>query len=289
MDKTNLPKTLLVRMETPMLAISDTVMTDRHHRSPEENYDERDPQNIISGTIPPFSLNGWFRHGMERFLQEKYGVTVCHPTEANGNFQREEVLERDLSDGYHEKGSCLEEEGGNGPCLVADLFGGFERRPGKFMREPIQFTPVRSSVDFTEGQAEAHYRRTIRHVASRNEEDHRVPFRNVELDLLANIDGTWRLELREKKPEYIAAIAGTVQFLNNHRRDFMHQLGGGKNFGAGIVETDLVNPLYDETDVSNLFNRARSSKTGKMEEKDEKFQNLLSTCIEEMENRIQET
>lgn len=74
-------------------------------------------------------------------------------------------------------------------CVILDLYGGFENRPGKFMRRPIQFSPVRSSVDYTRGQAEGHYRRLNRNVVSRNRDDHREPLRNTELDAVANLDG----------------------------------------------------------------------------------------------------
>ena len=73
-------------------------------------------------------------------------------------------------------------------CVIFDLFGGFGNRPGKVMDCPIKFSPVRSSVDDTRGQAEGHYRRLNRNVVSRNEEDNREPLRDAELDAVANLE-----------------------------------------------------------------------------------------------------
>jgi hypothetical protein len=152
--------------------------------------------------------------------------------------------------------------------VILDLFGGFGNRPGKVMRRPIQFSPVRSSVDYTRGQAEGHYRRLNRNVVSRNEEDNREPLRNVELDAVGNLDGTWHLSFRQIKPEFIGLLAEAIDYLNEHSSDFMHQLGGARNFGGGIVDCELLNPLYDETELRRVFDRAKG-KTRNMAEKDE--------------------
>ena len=51
----------------------------------------------------------------------------------------------------------------------------------------------------------------------------------------------------------------------------MHQLGGARNFGGGIVDCDLVNPLYEEHEFRRVFDRGKG-KTQKMEEKDETWE-----------------
>ena len=141
-----------VRIQTDLLVVGDSIMTDRHHAS-NGNYEDDDPQNQIGGIIPAFSLSGWLRHGMEKVIQER-GGTACHPGEPNANFRKDGVYNRDLDAGYHEKGACLDDDDDNG-CVILDLFGGFGNRPGKVMRRPIQFSPVRSSVDYTRGQPKA--------------------------------------------------------------------------------------------------------------------------------------
>ncbi|WP_306059970.1 hypothetical protein [Natronococcus wangiae] len=255
-----------VRLECDLLVVGDSILTDRHHAS-NANYDADDPQNQIGGIIPAFPLSGWLRHGMERVVHE-HGETACHPGEANANFRKDDVYERDLDAGYHPKGSCLEtiDDG----CVVFDLFGGFEGTPGKLMRRPIRFSPVRASVDYTRGQAEGHYRRLNRNVVSRNAADDREPLRNVELDAVANLDGCWHLSFREAKPAFLGLVSEAIEYLNEHQTEFMHQLGGARNFGAGIVDCDLLNPLYSNTELNRIFDRAKGV-TDAMSRKDDRW------------------
>ena len=219
-------------------------------------------------------------------MVQEHGSTACHPGESNANFRKDDVYNRDLGSGYHPKGDCLDNEDGNG-CVILDLFGGFGNRPGKVMRRPIQFSPVRSSVDYTRGQAEGHYRRLNRNVVSRNEADNRDPLRNVELDAVANLDGCWQLSFREPKPEFIALLYEAIDYLNNNKTDFMHQLGGARNFGGGVVDCELLNPLYTETEFRRVFDRGKKS-TAQMDNKDAEwsetylpeFEAALATRIE---------
>jgi hypothetical protein len=273
----DLDRDVFVRIQTDLLVIQDTIMTDRHHAS-NGNYEDDDPQNQIGGIIPAFSLSGWLRHGMEKIVQKR-GSTACHPGEANANFRKDGVYNRDLDAGYHEKGVCLEDNDGDG-CMILDLFGGFENRPGKVMRRPITFSPVRSSVDYTRGQAEGHYRRLNRNIVSRNEEDNREPLRNAELDAVGNLDGSWHLSFREIKPEFVALLAEAIDYLGTHQTDFMHQLGGARNFGGGIVDCELLNPLYSEAELRRVFNRGKDSTTN-MDEKDDRWETEYLPAFQE--------
>jgi len=281
----HIDRDVFVRIQTDLLVVGDSIMTDRHHAS-NGNYEDDDPQNQIGGIIPAFSLSGWLRHGMEKVVQER-GGTACHPGEANANFRKDGVYSRDLDAGYHPKGDCIGGDNSEG-CVIHDLFGGFDNRPGKLMRRPIQFSPVRSSVNYTRGQAEGHYRRLNRNVVSRNEADNREPFRNSELDAVANLDGTWHLSFREVKPEFIALLVEAVEYLDAHNTDFMHQLGGARNFGGGIVDCELINPLYEQQELRRVFNRGRDN-TNKMGQKDdtwadeyrEEFESILAERIED--------
>lgn len=265
MSAEDLDADFFVRLRSDLLVIGDSILTDRHHAS-NGNYDPTDPQNQIGGIIPSFSLSGWLRHGMECVVQE-YGATACHPGEANANFRKEVVYSRDLESGYHEKGGCIDADGDC--CVILDLFGGFDGRPGKVMRRPIKFSPVRSSVDYTRGQAEGHYRRLNRNVVSRNEADARQPLRNFEVDAVANLDGCWHLSFREMKPEFVALLAEAVDYLDAHQTAFMHQLGGARNFGGGIVDCELVNPLYEEHEFRRVFDRSKDPTKGMRARDDE--------------------
>ena len=276
---------VFVRIQTDLLVIGDSIMTDRHHAS-NGNYEDDDPQNQIGGIIPAFPLSGWLRHGMEAPLHQ-HGISACHPGEANANFKKTSVYDRDLDDGYHEKGSCVETGSDDTGCLVFDLFGGFDGRPGTVMRRPIKFSPVRNSVDYTRGQAEGHYRRLNRNVVSRNAEDNREPLRNAELDAVANLDGSWHLSFRELKPAFIGLLAEAVDFLDAHQTEFMHQLGGARNFGAGIVDCTLINPLYEEHELKRVFDRSKSP-TNAMGEKDDCWTEECRPAFEDaLQDRIE--
>ena len=282
----NIDRDVFVRLQTDLLVVGDCIMTDRHHAS-NGNYQDTDPQNQIGGIIPAFPLSGWLRHGMEQTVQAR-GGTACHPGEANANFKKNGVYNRDLSAGYHEKGACADNPKEDDGCIIFDLFGGFAGVPGKVMRRPIKFSPVRSSVDYTRGQAEGHYRRLNRNVVSRNREDNREPLRNAELDAVANLDGAWHLSFREVKPEFLALLAEGIEFLDVHKTDFMHQLGGARNFGGGIVDCELVNPLYEEHELRRVFDRGKGN-TNKMDDKDDRWVNeYLPEFQAALEERVEE-
>ena len=276
---------VFVRLRTDLLVVGDSIITDRHHAS-NGNYEADDPQNQIGGIIPAFSLSGWLRHGMETVLHER-DSTACHPGEPNANFRKEGVYNRDLEAGYHEKGVCVETNENEDGCVILDLFGGFNNRPGKVMRRPITFSPVRSSVDYTRGQAEGHYRRLNRNVVSRNEADNREPLRNTELDAVANLNGCWQLTFRELKPEFIGLLAEAIDYLDTHRTTFMHQLGGARNFGGGIVECGLINPLYEERELRRVFDRGRDTTTAMAEKDAEWNEEYLPTFKTALEERVE--
>ena len=134
-----------VGLEIDSLAPGDGIVIDRHHASA-ERYEADDPQNQIAGQVSPFTLSGWLRHGCERVLQVA-GATACHPGESNAEFMLDEVYERDLDSGYHEKGACVKGGDDDTGCLIYDLFGGFGDRAGRVIRRPIRFSPIRRQVD----------------------------------------------------------------------------------------------------------------------------------------------
>nr|WP_174876516.1 hypothetical protein [Halapricum salinum] len=253
-----------VGLEIDLLSPGDGVVTDRHHASA-DRYEADDPMNQIGGQISPFTLSGWLRHGCEAVLQEA-GATACHPGEPNADYMRAETYERDLESGYHEKGACTDAH--DAGCVVYDLFGGFGDQPGKLLRRPVSFSPIRRQVDVLDGEAEAHYRQLSSQVRSRNDEDGGQPLRQADRDVLGNVEGTWKLTLREVKPEFVGLLVEAVSFLDQHSHEFAFQVGGARNFGAGMADAWVVNPLYSEDEVRRVFNRAQDA-TQAMERKDE--------------------
>ena len=278
------PTKYLIGIEADLLLIQDSMIADRHNASG-DNYEPKDAFNQIGGVVMSFSLNGWLRHGMETVLINK-GLSVCHPSEASANLKKKDVYERDLSQGYHEKGSCLE---GKKECIIHEMFGGFENRPSIFMKHPIRYSPIRASLDYSEGQVEGHYRRIVRQISSRNDEDGREPFRSMESDAIANVEGTWKLSFRNLKPEYIGLLIEAIEYLNENREEFMHQLGGGRNFGGGIMKATLINPLYDNAEVNRVYDRAKKgSKSKDMKAKDKEWEKIQGAFKDELNNCVKQ-
>jgi hypothetical protein len=275
---------LYVGLEIDLLAPGDGIVTDRHHASA-DRYEPDDPQNQIGGQISPFTLSGWLRHGCEKVLLGA-DTTVCHPGEPNAEYMLQDVYERDLDAGYHEKGACVDAGDDDVGCVVYDLFGGFGDRAGRIIRRPVSFSPIRRQVDVAHGEAEAHYRQLNTQVRSRNAEDEGQPLRQATRDVVANVEGTWRLTLRELKPEYVGLIVEAVDYLDAHSDDYEMQLGGARNFGAGIVDAQVLNPLYTDDEVRRVYNRAKDA-TAEMEAKDDIWrEDLRQQFIAALQDRI---
>ncbi|WP_254863092.1 hypothetical protein [Halovivax gelatinilyticus] len=273
-----------VGLEVDLLAPGDGVVTDRHHASA-GRYEADDPQNQIGGQISPFALSGWLRHGCERVLQIA-GMSACHPGESNADYMRADVYDRDLDAGYHEKGSCVEGGAGESGCVVYELFGGFGAKPGVLLRRPVRFSPVRRQVDVLRGEVEAHYRQLHTQVRSRNGDDGGQPLRHATRDVVGNVDGTWLLSLRELKPEFVGLLVEAVSFLDAHSDQFEFQLGGARNFGAGIADVEVVNPLYSDREIRRVYNRAQDS-TAAMREKDEKWRDVYrAEFVRALQDRV---
>ncbi len=274
---------LYVGLDIDLLAPGDGIVTDRHHASA-DRYEADDPQNQIAGQISPFTLSGWLRHGCERVVQS-VGATACHPGESNADYMLQDVYARDLDAGYHEKGSCVDGDDDTG-CVIHDLFGGFNDRAGRVIRHPIRFSPIRRQVDVTKGEAEAHYRQLNTQVRSRNAEDEGQPLRKAERDVVGNLVGTWRLTLRELKPEYVGLLVEAIDYLNAHSAEYEMQLGGARNFGAGIVDAEVVNPLYTDAELRRVYNRAQGATSG-MEAKDDIWrERVRQQFVEALQARV---
>ena len=272
-----------VGLDIDLLAPGDGIVTDRHHASA-DRYEADDPQNQIAGQISPFTLSGWLRHGCERVSQTA-GATACHPGEPNADYMLDDVYDRDLDNGYHEKGSCVE-GGDDAGCVIYDLFGGFGDRAGRVIRRPIQFSPIRRQVDVTKGEAEAHYRQLNTQVRSRNAEDEGQPLRQATRDVVGNLVGTWRLTLRELKPEYVGLLVEAIAYLDARSDDYEMQLGGARNFGAGIVDARVMNPLYTERELRRVFDRSKAP-TQAMEKKDETWRTeCRDAFVEALQARV---
>lgn len=237
---------LYVGLEIDLLGPGDGIVTDRHHASA-SRYEADDPQNQIACQISPFTLSGWLRHGCEQ-IHQIAGASACHPGETNANFMLEDGYNRDLESGYHEKGSCVDGDYDMG-CVIYDLFGGFGDRAGRVIRRPIQL-------------------------------------RQATRDVVGSIDGTWRLTLRELKPEYIGLLVEAVDHLNAQRDVFELQLNGTQNFAAGIVDAQIINPIYTDDEVRRVFDRTKAA-TAAMASKDDIWrENVRQQFVRALHERV---
>jgi hypothetical protein len=58
-----------------------------------------------------------------------------------------------------------------------------------------------------------------------------------------------------------------VATLDAHSAEYAFQLGGARNFGAGIVDATVVTPLYTPSEIRRVYDRAKAT-TAAMEQKD---------------------
>jgi len=73
---------------------------------------------------------------------------------------------------------------------------------------------------------------------------------------------------RELKPEYVGLLVEAIDYLDAHSAEYDMQLGGARNFGAGIVDAEVVNPLYTDSELRRVYNRAQDATSG-MDTKDD--------------------
>lgn len=105
-------------------------------------------------------------------------------------------------------------------------------------------------------------------VRSRNAEDEGQPLRQATRDVVGNLVGIWRLTLRKLKPEYVGLLVEAINYLHAHGDKYAMQFGGARNFGAGIVDAEVVNPLYSDGELRRVYNRAQDATSG-MDTKDD--------------------
>ncbi len=112
------------------------------------------------------------------------------------------------------------------------------------------------------------------------------PLRQADRDVLGNVEGTWKLTLRELKPEFVGLLADAIAFLNTHSDEYAFQIGGARNFGAGIADVWLLNPLYADHELRRVFNRAQAT-TSAMAEKDTRWREECRPVFREaLETRL---
>lgn len=251
-DEMSLPE-VYVAIEIDLLSHKDDLVTHWNHTSACGYADDLVRQ--IENQVSPSTLSRWLYHGCEQVVQMA-GATVCDLSEPNGDLMWLENGEQGPGTGYHKIGACLDDyEHG---CVVFELFSGLGNRPEKLLRRPMSFSSIRPK-------------------------DGRQSFTPSDHTVLGNVRGTWKVTLRELKPEFIGLLCEAVSFLDMEREEFEFQLGGRRNISADLTEVRLINPLYSKGEIRRALNRAMAS-TETMEEKDDLWR---SKCRPEFVRALQ--
>jgi len=122
-------------------------------------------------------------------------------------------------------------------------------------------------------------------VRSRNSEDDGQPLRMASRDVVGNLVGTWKLSLRELKPEYIGLLVEAVDYLDAHS-EFELQLGGARNFGAGMVDARVINPLYTDAEIKRVYNRAQDATSGMAYKDDLWRESVRQQFVKPLQERV---
>ncbi|ERG92430.1 MAG: hypothetical protein J07HQW1_02474 [Haloquadratum walsbyi J07HQW1] len=121
-------------------------------------------------------------------------------------------------------------------CVIFDLFGGFGNRPRKVMGCPIK-------CPFERGRHSRAARGSLPAaepeccLPERGRQPGTAPGRRT--GRCGESGGCWHLSFREAKPEFVALLVEAIDYLDAHKTDFIHQLGGARSFGGGIVDCEL--------------------------------------------------
>lgn len=271
-----------VRLRTDLLVLGESIVLDRPGIA--DGDAGRTVGDHTGGVVLPFPLSRWLRRGIARVAQRR-GATVCRLDEGARAGRERATPGCDLDERYHPPGACARGRNVDEVCVVLDLFCGVGDRPGALVRRPVRFAPVRADVDVTRGQAAGQYRRLDQGVAGPCEDGELTGRGGI--DAVASLDGYWRLSVREPNPEFLGLLALAVDYLDDHRTELAHQVGRARDFGAGVLECDLLNPLYEDRELERVFEREADS-TPAMDEKDRRWTDeYRPACVEALEERLE--
>ena len=215
--------------------------------------------STTSALLPPTALTGWLEAGCQKLLLDS-GLSVCSAVSdemvASITGGREKQA-KDKEAGYHSRGECLGAKKGlkatgaelKEGCLIAETFGTLAK-PGALLRSTFEVHALRGHAMEAIISGRGGYgmfRVTTTAPRSRESQE---PYMPVELERMAFVDGMWSMQVRPWISDEMAAVIygmliKAVAFLNTNRTSYQSQMGGKRNFGAGIIECAIVNPLYD--------------------------------------------
>lgn len=251
---------LKIRLKSPQISIKNGLIPETHssfapgnHSNETEDYGVKFPANNVRCTISPWSLLGFIRSGFTDALIEK-GVSVCHGYDLNlpkGDY--EEFVKQDLVYGFHRKafksGKTIKgvakpecEVVMDKKCLVAEMFGTFAGDHRVFSVMPVKTTPIKNDyknrVRGVTGMG--NYQQIA--ISPRSAVDG-TPYATHTISVLEHVDAIMYIRMYEPNPRmsiHIAALLNGFDYKNTHKDEFKHQLGGGRTFGSGFVDTTVL-------------------------------------------------
>ena len=251
---------LKIRLKSPQVSIKNGLIPETHSRFPQGDTDEtkdfgkKFPANNIDCSISPYSLLGWLRYGITEALIEK-GISVCSSHNLNNvpaKKEYQEFLTQDTKYGYHRKVAPKSrekaKEGNAGKpecevvighqCIVSEIFGGFAGNHRVFSMMPVKTSPI--DKEYTQGVKNVTGKGNFLTLAiSPRSAVDGTPYATYTVNVIENLDAVMTLKMYEPNPRmniHIAVILMGIDYLNAHKDDFKHQLGGGRTFGGGFIE-----------------------------------------------------
>lgn len=258
-----------IRIKTDSLNIGSGkqggVITDRHRAESQRaiisQFDLFAVGSRTKAMISPFSIRGWLEHGVQSYLLNE-GISVCTSVTdevASAVGGGKTKIEKDKELGYHPKGECIKNDKEGKGCLVAQIFGTLVKpsliRQNPFIIHPTSGDGKKAIIDGKGGYG--NFR--VHYITPCNRAE-REPYLPTEVEMIAFVDGALGLKINKKVDDEMAKVINglfikAVEYLNSNRDEFEHQLGGKRNFGSGIIQCEIINPLYDDDDLDNLFGR----------------------------------
>jgi hypothetical protein len=269
-----------VRLRTELLVLGESIVIDLPGRADAADFTTEDQ---LGGVVLPFPLWRWLGRGIARVAQ-RHGATVCRLDgwRVAGRTGDPPIFESE--EGYHEPGACARGRNVEEVCVVVDLLRGFGDRPAALVRRPLRFAPVRADVDVTRGQAAGRYRRLAPGEAGSLEGGE--PPGGGGVHAVASLEGYWWLTLRDPDPASVGLLALAVDYLDDHRTDPANQVGRARDLGAGVLECELLNPLYGARELERVFERGADS-TPAMDEKDRRWRETCRpACVDALAERL---
>jgi len=223
------------------------------------------PGSFVKAIIPPASVRGWLTHGFAAMMLA-LGLTPCSTVSPENMDTRQpstkELYTKEVERGYHHRGICCKDNQ-NGKkkykipypdmkveqtergCLYYEAWGGFQR-PSVIRTRLMITQPNKSKRNYIEGIGQGYYRLINQQTTS---PETRGSYFTVTTEEIGHVDTILNIDIfgpEDRIPVLYGAIIQTIEYLHANRHNPLHQYGGKKSQGAGVIECEVLNPLYDE-------------------------------------------